>query len=328
MTCDQAIELLPWLLNETLEDQERAEVRGHLETCERCRQALAETRETGRVFDQHIPTAALVALAWDEEPSGLDRETVERHLASCPQCAAELELTRTSRRLEDTDNLAIFPTPRPAGEVRRAGRWRLAALAAGFTGLITASGWFYTAGQVSDLSLRLAQRPAAVPTAPAPAPSPSNDAEQRLAQMAAEMERLRSSQKELAAQAEQARTQVAQMENAPRGLAEPQINSWVGDVNPSGDVVRGETAEQILPYGRTAVPLLQADSEDRTPERTVEVRDSAGKLVWRKAGLLRTEQEEDYSLSFPAGFLKKGSYTIQLFNREGKPRESYKIRVE
>jgi anti-sigma factor RsiW len=322
MTCDQAIYLLPWLLNGTLEDQERAEVRGHLETCERCRQALAETRETGRMFDQHIPTAAMVALAWGEEPPGLDRETVESHLASCPQCAAELELTRTSRRLEDADNLAIFPTPRPAGEVRRAGRWRLAALAAGLTGLITASGWFYTAGQVSDLSLRLAQQPAAVPTAPAPVPSPSNAAEQQqLAQMEAKLERL---QKELA-QAEQ--TQLAQRATAPRGLAEPQINSWVDDLQPSGDVVRGETAEQVIPYGRTAIPLLQADSKDRTPERTVEVRDAAGKLVWRKAGLLRTEND-DYSVAFPAGFLKKGRYTIQLLNQNGTPREIYKILVE
>jgi anti-sigma factor RsiW len=327
MTCDQAIDLLPWLLNGTLEDQERAEVRGHLETCERCRQALAETRETGRMFDQHIPTAAMVALAWGEEPPGLDRETIESHLASCPQCAAELELTRTSRRLEDADNLAIFPTPRPAGEVPRVGRWRLAALAAGFTGLITASGWFYTAGQVSDLSQRLAQLPAAVPTAPAPGPSPSNAAEQRLAQMDAEKERLQKKLAVQAAQAEKVQTQIAQMETALRGLAEPQINSWVGDLKTSGEVVRGETTEQVIPYGQTAVPLLQADSKDRTHERTIEVRDAAGKRVWRKTGLLRTEND-DYSVAFPPGFLKKGRYTIQLFSQNGTPRETYKIRVE
>src|SRR5215210_339576 len=327
MTCDQAIELLPWLLNGTLEDQERAEVRGHLETCERCRQALAETRETGRMFDQHIPTAAMVALAWGEEPPGLDRETVERHLASCPQCAAELELTRTSRRLEDADNLAVFPTPRPAGEVRRAGRWRLAALAAGLTGLITASGWFYTAGQVSDLSQRLAQRPAAVPTAPAPGPSPSNAAEQRLAQKDAKIEGLLASTKELAVELKKSQTQLAEVKITLQGLAEPQINSWVGDLKTSEVVRGGETAEQVIPYGHTAVPLLQADSKDRTRERTVEVRDAAGKLVYSKAGLLRTEND-DYSVAFPGGSLKRGRYTTKRSPEGGTRRETKKTRAE
>ena len=133
MTCDQAIELLPWLLNGTLEDQERNEVRRHLESCESCQHALAETREAGRVFDQHIPTAAMIALAWGEDLPDLDRDTVERHLASCPQCSAELELTRTSRRLEEADNLAIFPSARFTEPVRTAGRWRLSAMAAGMT---------------------------------------------------------------------------------------------------------------------------------------------------------------------------------------------------
>ena len=55
MNCDQAIELLPWLLNGTLEAGERDEVRRHLETCERCREALTETRVAGSIFGQHIP---------------------------------------------------------------------------------------------------------------------------------------------------------------------------------------------------------------------------------------------------------------------------------
>ena len=84
MTCDQAIELLPWHLNGTLEAGETAEVRQHLETCERCRAALAETRQAWSVFAQHIPSSWV----WrrlsrkSSEPIPVeDREAMTRHLA-------------------------------------------------------------------------------------------------------------------------------------------------------------------------------------------------------------------------------------------------------
>jgi anti-sigma factor RsiW len=109
MTCDQAIELLPWLLNGTLDAAERDEVRRHLASCESCRQALRATRDTWDLFDQHIPSQDLVALAWGDRPAGIDPALAEAHLASCPQCAAELELARMSRRLEEEGNVAVFP---------------------------------------------------------------------------------------------------------------------------------------------------------------------------------------------------------------------------
>jgi Putative zinc-finger len=147
MTCDQAIEILPWYLNGTLEAGERAEVRRHLETCERCRAALAETGQAWSVFAQHIPAPDLVALAWGERPSGIDPALAEEHLASCAECAAELELARMSRRLEEEGNVALFPVapaakPRPAaGAVPRT--WRAAAMAAGLAAVVAAGGWLH-----------------------------------------------------------------------------------------------------------------------------------------------------------------------------------------
>lgn len=336
MTCDQAIELLPWLLNGTLEEQERSEVHRHLATCEHCRQALAETWEAGHLFSQHLSPAILIALAWGEEPPGMDREMAERHLASCPQCAAELELTRTSRRLEEADNLTLFPSARPIREAPGAGRWRAAALAAGLTGLIAFSGWFYTAQTASDLADRLAERErpsVTAPAAPAPAPAPKNAAEQqRLAEMEAEVERLRASQKELAETAEKAMVQLAQLENAPRGFTEPQINSWVNPVE-VGDVVRsgaGQAKEIVIPSRQVATPLLVADPGIQASEREIEVLDAQGKILFLGEGLHRSK-DGDYSVTFPPGFFKPGRYTIQLYSREsGKrvPRETYKIRVE
>lgn len=143
MTCDQAIELLPWLLNGTLEAGEREAVRGHLVSCSRCREALAETRQAFDAFDQHLPSRTLVALAHGEPPA--DAALAERHLASCPQCSAELELARMSRRLEEDDKIALFPG-QPVREIGREPRaWRAATLAAGIAGLVAMGGWLQSA---------------------------------------------------------------------------------------------------------------------------------------------------------------------------------------
>jgi len=145
MTCDQAIELLPWLLNGTLEAGERDEVRRHLASCGRCREALAETRQAFGVFDQHLPSLTLVVLAHGEPPA--DAALAERHLASCPQCSAELELARMSRRLEEDDRIALFPG-KPVRQIGREPRaWRAATLAAGFAGLVAMGGWLHSARQ-------------------------------------------------------------------------------------------------------------------------------------------------------------------------------------
>jgi anti-sigma factor RsiW len=153
MTCEQAIEILPWYLNGTLEAKEQEEVRHHLATCEACRRALAETREAFRIFDQHLPAEALVALAWGGTPAGIDPALAERHLAACPQCASELELARTSHHLEEDDRVALFPgkpAAAPARETRRDGEsrtWRRAALAASLAAVVGLSGWIFSAQQ-------------------------------------------------------------------------------------------------------------------------------------------------------------------------------------
>jgi len=141
MDCDLAIELLPWLLNGTLETGERQEVLAHLRSCAGCRAALADTRTAWEIFDWHPETAALVAHASGgaEGADGAggaggvggagdargargaeDAQDIEEHLATCPKCAAELELVRTSRLLADPASpaddarFAILPRPREA----------------------------------------------------------------------------------------------------------------------------------------------------------------------------------------------------------------------
>ena len=192
MNCDQAIELLPWLVNGTLDPGERREVMEHLAGCAACRAALADTRTAWELFDWHPTAAALVAYAQAEaapvaeaggppggsrnagataqgrEPHGADG--IADHLATCPSCAAEMELLRTSRALTDPaadKRIAFLPRRR---EEAAAGRtWRRSALAAGVVGLLACTGWFESVRQERALERRLRQESAARATAPAPA---------------------------------------------------------------------------------------------------------------------------------------------------------------
>lgn len=336
MNCNEAIELLPWLLNGTLEEGERQEVRGHLETCESCREALAGTREAWTIFSQHLPSETLVALAYGEAAAGTDPGLAERHLASCPECAAELELARTSRRLEEDGKIAVFPgaKPRPASGMGYK-TWRAAALAASVAGLLVVGGWFQSSQEVR----RLAEKPASAP-APVERPGPAtppvsgggdSGAQARLAELQAMLSRMTQDQKELAERAEQAEAQIAALEKAPRGLEVPQLNTWNGELS-RGDVVRGaEDAEIVIPAGVPATPILPADREETPPTRDIEILDTAGKIVWGASGLRRNSDTPDYTFSLPATFLKPGRYTIQLYSTEGgkrTPRETYKVRVQ
>lgn len=114
MTEDDAVhhpeaELLPWLLNGTLERGEAQHVREHLVSCASCRHELGETRWAAAVFGAHLPAAAVVAIAWDAPPDGVDAELARQHLARCAACAEELALARQSRRLAADERPAAAP---------------------------------------------------------------------------------------------------------------------------------------------------------------------------------------------------------------------------
>ena len=134
MNCDLAAQLLPWLLNGTLEAGERRELIEHLRGCDACRAALADTQVAWEIFDWHPSAAALVAYAAAVEAGGAGAASatpgdvaagtaaIEEHLAGCPKCAAELELVRTSRLLADPaedGRIAILPAPREEGARRQ-----------------------------------------------------------------------------------------------------------------------------------------------------------------------------------------------------------------
>ena len=94
---------------------------------------------------------------------------------------------------------------------------------------------------------------------------------------------------------------------------EPQINVWNHDLAMDEVVRDGSPAvAQVLPADRPATAILAADTEAPTREREIEIRDETKRVVWSRTGLQQNADNPDYSVSFPAGFLKPGRYTIQL----------------
>ena len=332
MNCDEAIEYLPWLLNGSLEAGESGEVRRHLATCEHCRAALNDTREAWTIFSQHLPSEALVALAYGETPAGTDPALAERHLAACPECAAELELARTSRHLEEDGKIAVFPGPRRPKETSETSRsWRAAALAAGLAGLVAGSGWVYEFQHSVTLAEQLARKPAPVQETrplPAPAPAPGGGESAQKSQIAELTQEVTESQQKL----DQAQGQLADLDRQVAAIRQPQINSWVGQMG--NDVTRdaeSKAQEIVVPRDRFATPLLEVDPNGEPLPREIEILDANGKKVWEGSGL-RATPEGEYRLTFPPGFFPApGRYRIDLYasvNGKRVPRESYKIRVQ
>jgi hypothetical protein len=339
MNCDQIQELLPWLLNGTLEEQERRTVREHLSTCASCRLALTDTRRAWEIFDQHIPTAALVAHAAGDPPEGIEPALFEAHLASCPECAAELELARMSRGLAEDDSIAVLaprqPRPAPAsGTVVRptVNRWKAAALAAGLAGLVAANGWYQTAEKAHTLAGRLT---AASQPAPAPPPLSTSSAApteaaapERVAALQDQLAQMQKTLGELQTVEAQHRQQLSQIaEKAP--AAGPQINTWVGDAREGGDVVRGNNDIPEVPAGAPAATLILRPT-DAKGGRDIEITDAQGRVIWSAKGLRLDPVSQDFSLTFHRGDLAPGDYVIHLYRTENGQKtaaESYPIRV-
>jgi hypothetical protein len=341
MNCEQAVELLPWLLNGSLDPDERRQVLEHVGECASCRRGVADTRLAWEVFDQHLPAEALIALAWGETPTGVDPALAELHLASCPECAAELELVRTSRRLEEDDRIAVLtPRARPSSPVTRPSwtGWRAAALAAGLAGVVAATGWWQTAQRADSLEDELARRPAVAAPAPdesqpsASVPSaPAGGAGDQAAELKKKLDQSEQTQEALQKQATELESRLEQLTRLAQGG--PQLNTFVDTVFPLAAVVRGgEVESKKVPANLDATLLLSTDPQGKVyPSYDLEVLDANGKALWSAPGLRRDEKLGAYNFSFPKGFLRPGTYTIQVYGRSGstrEPAERYQIRVE
>jgi hypothetical protein len=58
----------------------------------------------------------------------------------------------------------------------------------------------------------------------------------------------------------------------------------------------------------------------------VEILDAGGRKLWNRDGLPQIDAE--YQIALPAGFLKPGRYTIQLYTPGGQKAEAYAVQVQ
>lgn len=138
-TCQETVELLPWLLNDTLDETEIASVVAHLAVCEPCRRELQETTEIGQLMVQHIPSLALAEYAQGLTPSEVGREQIESHLAGCCSCRRELSWAKEGQIVDFDEARDRISRSRATRMMQPPATWRRLALAAGFAGLLVSS---------------------------------------------------------------------------------------------------------------------------------------------------------------------------------------------
>ena len=132
---DEALELLPDLLQDRLDEPSRARLREHLEDCRECSDAkttleLLVTASPGSddAYAHHPTSEEIVAFALDEPSLSADRKkSISKHVQSCLSCRREIEATREADRMVEPV-LAHDESTSPAR--KGADRWSWAALAA------------------------------------------------------------------------------------------------------------------------------------------------------------------------------------------------------
>jgi len=290
VSCDEVTDRLPWLLNGSLEGDEREAVRAHLAACDRCGRELEETRQAMAVFDAHLPSAALVDLAWDRPVAGVPAPLAQRHLESCPQCAEELALLRESRRLEGG---VEAPRRGGRGALTRFAEWG-GSLAAG---LLIGLWW----GGALDRR-----------TPPPPGPSPAASPSALRAGIEEELGRLRASVGDLQAQLESARA--------------PQPDLPIFELMPADQVVRsGEGIRELVVPSSARLVALLLNAETGSRPAGLEIRTADGKKVWSGSGL-RPGPLGGYSIGVPAALLPEGRYELVL-KPAGERESRYLMRV-
>lgn len=324
MDCQHVTEILPWLMNGSLDAAEREAARAHLSRCEQCRRELQETAFAGAVFQQHAPEEALLDYAFNRPSPDFDREVIERHLAECEQCAAELEMLEESRRLLDAEDNVIAFKPKPrakenipeAALMRRPARlWAYGAIAASVIGFVALTGWWWNWRQARDLN----ERQIAM--------------SRRVAGLEAENQQLRQTQPQSASQLEQANREIASLKSQVEELSSPQINIPVLEVLPQEMTERGERdrVNQLqIPRGSRAVTLiLNSQSAVESKSYSLEILDARRNVVWSRQGLTR-HSTGDYTVSVPAELLPPGNYTFNVYGRMNggsQKVESYRIQI-
>ena len=320
--CEHIAGLLPWLLNGTLDADERRQVRQHLAECGHCQREFDETALAFAVHGQHVSAEWLADYAFDRRANGVDIGLLEDHLAACEECSEQVALARESRRWAETQDARPDAASSPVAEKnfwQSLRLWQAGALAACLIGAISIAGWFLTWRQSqNEQALLIAQH---------------RDTDDRLNQLLAANEKLRQSIAPDDPQLEQSRREIARLESRVAELSSPQINALTLDVYPQDFIRRsGQNAvnEIEIPRGVTTVSLiLNSQSSAVASDLSLEIVNAGGATVWRAQNLQR-HATNDYTINLPADFLPPGNYVFNVYGQDTGRRvklDSYQIRI-
>jgi len=342
MNCEQATELLPWLLNGAMDEVEQRPVKEHIATCLRCRQELAGIRSGWIVYQSHVPADALVDYAFRRPVANPQPEEIERHLAMCDECAEQLEMARESYNWASSEepepapkrkirwwevwrwrDAALAASGATVSETRRSAiRWQYATLATSLVALIAIGGWLWSSRgwQTSSTARQRA-------------------AEERMANLEADNQRLRESEAQSRQRQDETNQLIAQLQKKVEESSSPQINIPLLYVQPSdpliyksGDRTASRPVELRIPPGaKSVILILNSQTPDTSRSYRIEMLDAQKAVRWSASGLARSTSN-DYTINLPAEFLASGaSYTFNVYG-ESKGRsvkvESYRIRVK
>ncbi|HEY5838342.1 MAG TPA: zf-HC2 domain-containing protein [Pyrinomonadaceae bacterium] len=352
MDCGHVAELLPWLKNGSLAGPEQELVREHLAQCHACQQELSETSLAWSVYQQHLPTEALVNLAYDRSLVASQQTLYDRHLKACTDCAEQLDLVRASRRLEAAEESAepgvIIPlASRRAVRWQGASVWRYGAIAAALLFFIAAGGWLRSWQQLRNPQTlqsahenALRERLAGLETENERLHQQETQLNQQQNQSNAEIAQLRSqiqeAQKRIEQQQDQIKGELAAVSGQRPGKDQgaPQINILTLDIFPVGMIQRDTNRVRnsiVIPGNAKALTLmLHSQAVSDSPSYYIEIVDAHGRVVWKSRGLVR-QPTNDYTISIPADYLSPGSYTISIYGTAAGKRvkvEGYEVGVK
>ena len=297
MRCPEVVESLIELLKGALAPAQRVEIESHLAGCSACRAEWEDTRLGAALFDSHVPSEAIVALAWDRSPAGLDPHLARRHLEGCLDCREDLALTRESVAREAASR--VLP-PVPSARARIPG-WTAAA------GLAAAAAVAFAAG-LGRGSRRAEQELARAEVA-------RRAAVESAVRSSEESTRLRGVETDLRARLER--------------LATPRVNLPLIELLPGSSRMRDRSSpEPELALGpEDALAALVLSAPTNGGLRAAELSDEKGRVLWRGSGL-RASPLGGYVIGVPTEILPEGRLSIVLFPETGaEPRARFSFRV-
>lgn len=288
--CKETAELLPWLLNGRLDEEEERRLRGHLGTCATCRDELDRVRAAWDLVEGHLPTEILVDQALGRIGAGARWDLITEHLELCPRCREELRLLERSREMA----LEERQSPRVPADAHRRRRLpessrRYTLLAAGLATVIAGAGWWWSIQQAARQ--RAAWR-------------------QQQSELEARIEAL---------SAPRVNIPVVELLPAEAGTslraAPREESSWVNQLN--------------LPAGAPEIVLVLLHGGDGcTAGCTVELRQGDGEPILRLDGLA-PDPAGHFSIRLPSRFLPRGRFSIQVRDSvSGLPVGTYPVVLE